>query len=383
MKIAVLRETAAQEQRVAITPDIVKKIRRLGVDVYIESGAGVGASISDQEFIDAGAVVSKVPLEIIADADVIFKVQASVKKIKNDLSELSISKEGAVIIGMLGAYNNKPLFEHYAKRNLSSFSMELMPRITRAQSMDVLSSQNNLIGYRGVIEAASEYKRGFPMMVTAAGTVAAAKVLVLGAGVSGLQAIATARRMGAIVSAFDVRKVAKEQVESLGAKFIEVPGEEDGSTNSGYAREMSDDYKAKQAELLQKAIINNDIIITTALIPGKVAPLLLPKDMVAQMRTGSVIVDLAAIAGGNCEATKEGKIVEFEGIKIIGYTDFASRIAADASKLYANNIFNFFMHLFDNDNKVLKINQNDEITAATLMTYNSSMVNKIFQGAKK
>jgi len=376
MKIAVLKEQAAGENRVALHPETVKKYINLGFSVFVEQGAGEAASITDDEYIAAGANVSKIPLEIIADANIVLKVQPSmpVEGKKRDLTENGLMKEGSIVVGFLSPFENKELINEYASKNITSFAVEFIPRITRAQSMDALSSQSNLAGYRAVIEATNQYNRLFPMLMTAAGTIHPAKVLVLGAGVAGLQAIATARRLGAIVSAFDVRAAAKEQVESLGANFISVPVEEEGSTGGGYAKEMSEEYKKKQSELIEKAVIEHNIVISTALIPGKAAPELITKEMVKKMKSGSVIIDMAAIAGGNCKLTEKDNVVIYNNVKIVGYTNFPSLVATESSRLYSNNLFNFVSLLVDKEKKSININLEDEIIRKSMLTYNGEVV---------
>src|ERR1700751_3803365 len=316
MKIAVAREIDPSEPRVAASPDTVKKYKALGFDVAVEPGAGVTSGLPDSEFAAAGAAVSA---EAVKDADIIIKVK------RPDASELANYKRGALVIAIMDPYGHEAAIKAMADAGVSGFAMELMPRITRAQVMDVLSSQANLAGYRAVIEGAEAFGRAFPMMMTAAGTVPAAKVFVMGVGVAGLQAIATARRLGAIVTATDVRPAVKEQVESLGAKFLAVEDEEfkQAETAGGYAKEMSKEYQAKQAVLTAEHIKKQDVIITTALIPGRPAPRLISKEMVASLRPGSVIVDLAVERGGNCELSKPGEVVTVNGVKIVGYTNVA------------------------------------------------------------
>lgn len=378
MKIAILKERLDTETRVAITPDIVKKLVSKGVEVHIEQSAGEFASISDNEYIEAGAKVSKVLLEILGDANIVLKVQPS-PVLKDDMSELDFIPENTLLIGILSPYNNKNLIAEYAAKKVNSVAMELLPRITKAQSMDVLSSQSNLAGYMAVIKAASEYGRIFPMMTTAAGGISPAKVLIMGAGVAGLQAIATAKRLGAIVSVFDVRAVAKEQVESLGAKFIEVNSNEDGSSSAGYAKEMSEEYKAKQKQLIHDTLKKSDIVITTALIPGKEAPILITKEMLNDMRMGSVIVDIAANAGGNCEGTIANQIVNYNGIKIIGAGNLPCLVAAEASKLYSRNLYNFIEYITNKEFKEITLNLEDEIVKACLLTQDGQIIHPNFK----
>lgn len=378
MKIAILKERLDTETRVAITPDIVKKLVSKGVEVHIEQSAGEFASISDNEYTEAGAKVSKVLLEILGDANIVLKVQPS-PVLKDDMSELDFIPENTLLIGILSPYNNKNLIAEYAAKKVNSVAMELLPRITKAQSMDVLSSQSNLAGYMAVIKAASEYGRIFPMMTTAAGGISPAKVLIMGAGVAGLQAIATAKRLGAIVSVFDVRAVAKEQVESLGAKFIEVNSNEDGSSSAGYAKEMSEEYKAKQKQLIHDTLKKSDIVITTALIPGKEAPILITKEMLNDMRMGSVIVDIAANAGGNCEGTIANQIVNYNGIKIIGAGNLPCLVAAEASKLYSRNLYNFIEYITNKEFKEITLNLEDEIVKACLLTQDGQIIHPNFK----
>lgn len=378
MKITVLKERSANENRVAITPDVVKKLTSSGVTVFIEEGAGENAFISDQKFKDAGAKVSNVLLELLGDANVVLKVHPS-NCSNDDFSELEFMPEGSSIIGLLSPYNNKNLLLEYVRKKITSFSMELLPRITKAQSMDVLSSQSNLSGYMAVIKAASEYSRVFPMMTTAAGSVSPARVLILGAGVAGLQAIATAKRLGAIVSVFDVRTVAKEQVQSLGAKFIEVDSSEDGSSGAGYAKEMSEEYKKKQSALIHETLKKSDIVITTALIPGKTAPILITKEMIKDMKPGSVIADIAAASGGNCEGTINNQINIINGVKIIGCGNLASDVAAESSKLYAKNLYYFLEYLTNKEFKEISLNFEDEILKACTLTHNGQIVHPTFK----
>jgi len=375
MKIGVLKERAVNESRVAVSPATVKSYVDLGFKVFIESSAGIGAGFSDQDFEKAGANISKIPLEILSDADIVLKVQPSPMNSKN--TELTCMQKGSIVIGMLSPFENRDLFKEYCKKGINSFSMEFVPRITRAQSMDVLSSQSNLAGYRAVIEASYEYSKIFPMMITAAGTITPTRVLILGAGVAGLQAIATARRLGAIVSVFDVRSAAKEQVESLGGTFIEVASNQDFETKGGYAKETDEEYKKRQSDLIHQEIKKSDIVICTALIPGRKAPILVPKTMVDDMKIGSVVVDLAAINGGNCEVTELNKVVEYNNVKIIGYSNYASRVSADASNLYAKNILNFVKLLFDKDSKSIKVNLEDEILKSSAITQEGYIVNQV------
>ncbi len=371
MRIGVAREKDPAEPRVAATPETVKKLKMLGSDLAVEPGAGIRSGIRDEDFAAAGAIVSP---DATKDADIVLRVR------RPSEAELANYKSGALVIAIMDPFGNSTALAAMAKAGVTAFAMELMPRITRAQSMDVLSSQANLGGYRAVIDGAAEYGRALPMMMTAAGTVPAAKVFVMGAGVAGLQAIATARRLGAIVTATDVRPAAKEQVESLGAKFIAVEDEEfkQAETAGGYAKEMSKDYQAKQAALVAEHIKKQDIVITTALIPGRPAPRLISRDMVASMRPGSVIVDLAVERGGNVEGAKLGELAEVGGVKIVGYST-PGRLAASASSLYAKNLYAFLEILIDKKTKALAVNWDDDIVKATALTRGGAVVHPNFQ----
>lgn len=369
--IAVTRERREGESRCAATPETVKKLVALGATVTVESGIGAGSSIPDVDYVAAGAKVTTDLAAVLAGADILLKVRGPTA------SETSALKSGAVVVGMLDAYRDKATVDALKGQGASAFAMEFVPRITRAQVMDVLSSQANLAGYRAVIEAAHTYGRGFPMMMTAAGTVAAAKVFVMGAGVAGLQAIATARRLGAVVTATDVRPAAKEQVESLGAKFVAVEDEEfkAAETAGGYAKQMSAEYQAKQAELTASHIVKQDVVITTALIPGRAAPVLVTAAHVASMKAGSVIVDLAVEAGGNVEGSKPDQIATTaNGVKIVGWNNMAGRIAADASALYARNLV-AFVGLMVKDGS-LAIDLEDEILKAAIVTHQGQVVHE-------
>src|SRR5215470_13902806 len=371
MRVAVPRETDAGEPRVAATPETVKKLKSFGADVAVARGAGIASGIPDAEFEAAGAQIGDT---VTKDADIVLKVRRPAQ------SELSAYKKDALVIAIMNPYGNEAALKQMADAGISSFAMELMPRITRAQSMDVLSSQANLSGYRAVIDAAEEYGRALPMMMTAAGTVPAAKVFIMGVGVAGLQAIATARRLGAIVTATDVRPATKEQVESLGAKFLAVEDEEfkNAQTAGGYAKEMSKEYQAKQAALVAEHIKKQDIVITTALIPGRPAPRLVSSDMVASMRPGSVIVDLAVERGGNVEGAKPGELAEVNCVKIVGYSN-PGRLAASASSLYARNLYAFLEILIDRKTKALAVNWDDDIVKATVLTRDGAVVHPNFQ----
>jgi NAD(P) transhydrogenase subunit alpha len=371
MKILVLKENNNDEKRVAITPDLIAKYNKIGYEVLVESDAGKKSGIDNELYEKSGAKIVTDVSKSISEADIILKVAAP------EEAQLSGVKQNALLLGMLDPYDSSAQINSYAKLGISAIACELFPRITRAQSMDVLSSQSNLAGYRAVIDAVYELNSAVPMMMTAAGTITPAKIMIIGAGVAGLQAIATAKRLGAVVVAFDVRAVAKEQVESLGAKFIEVKNDDgDAQTKGGYAKEMSEEYKKRQQQALHDNIINQNIVITTALIPGKPAPKLITEEMVKNMKVGSIIIDLAAKMGGNCALTEPGKIIEKYGVKIIGHNNIASRIASDASKLYAKNLFNFIEFFTDKDKKEMVINLEDEIIKSSLLTHNGQVLFK-------
>jgi NAD(P) transhydrogenase subunit alpha len=372
MKVAIAAETEGNEPRVAATPDTVKKIIGLGAEVAVEPGAGLKSGILDVDFSAAGASVSA---DAVSGADIVLKVK------RPQPAELSRYKRGAIVIAIMDPYGNEAALKGLADAGVIAFAMELMPRITRAQSMDVLSSQANLAGYRAVIDAAEEYGRALPMMMTAAGTVPAAKVFIMGVGVAGLQAIATARRLGAVVTATDVRPATKEQVESLGAKFLAVEDEEfkNAQTAGGYAKEMSREYQAKQAALVAEHIKKQDIVITTALIPGRPAPRLVTKEMVASMRPGSVIVDLAVERGGNVEGAEPGQVVRVGPAKIVGHLNVPGRLPASASALYAKNLLTFLETLIDKKTKALAINWDDEIVKGTALTRDGAVIHPNFQ----
>jgi NAD(P) transhydrogenase subunit alpha len=371
MKIAVVAETNADEPRVAATPETVKKMIGLGAQVAVEPGAGTKSGILDADYTAAGAAVTPDPVN---DADIVLMVR------RPERAALSRLKKGALVIAIMDPYGHDDALRAMADAGAIAFAMELMPRITRAQSMDVLSSQANLAGYRAVIDAAEEYGRAMPMMMTAAGTVPAAKVFIMGVGVAGLQAIATARRLGAIVTATDVRPATKEQVESLGAKFLAIEDEEfkNAQTAGGYAKEMSKEYQAKQAALVADHIKKQDIVITTALIPGRPAPRLVSKEMVASMRPGSVIVDLAVERGGNVEGVQPDAVTEVGDVKIVGYRNMPGRLAASASALYARNLLTFLETMIDKKEKKLAINWDDEIIKGTMLTRDGAVVHPNF-----
>ena len=376
MKIAIAKERRPHERRVAATPDTIKRYLQWGFDVAVESGAGEAASISDAAYVEAGATVGAARAEVFAGADIVLKVQRPLAQDSGD-DGLSDIPDGAFLIGLHNPYGDRDGVDAYAARNITAFSMEMLPRISRAQSMDVLSSQSNLTGYKAVIDGAANYGKAMPMLMTAAGRINPAKVFVMGAGVAGLQAIATARRLGAIVSATDVRAASKEEVQSLGATFIMVEADEGdtGQTAGGYAKEMSDDYKRRQAELIAEHIKDQDIVITTALIPGRPAPTLVNDDMIASMRSGSVIVDIAAEQGGNVTQTKPGEIaVTANGVKILGEFNLPSRLATDASALYSRNVMNFVELLVDTEGKKIDIDWEDEIIKGTCLTRDGKVV---------
>jgi NAD(P) transhydrogenase subunit alpha len=370
MKIAVASEQDAEESRVALTPDTVKKFKALGFDVAVQAGAGVKSRILDGEYEAVGATIAPDAAAAFADADIVLTVR------RPSPTLLALAPKGALVIGTMDPYGQKDAVEALGATGSAVFAMEFMPRITRAQVMDVLSSQANLAGYRAVIDASAVYDRAFPMMMTAAGTVSAAKVFVMGAGVAGLQAIATARRLGAVVTATDVRPAAKEQVASLGAKFVAVEDEEfkQAETAAGYAKPMSAEYQAKQAALVAEHIKKQDIVITTALIPGRPAPKLVTSEMVASMKAGSVIIDLAVERGGNVEGAVAGQTVEINGVRIVGNINVAGRIAASASLLYARNLYAFVETLVDKKAKTLAVNWDDELVKATLLTRDGVVV---------
>jgi len=361
MKIGSILENQKIEKRIAITPDLVKKYISLGFEVCLIENYGIHLGINDQQFVDSGVKILKDESEILNSSDIIVQLG-----MLSDDKTLNI-KEDQTIIGVLNPYKNKEQLENLAKKKINLFSLELLPRITRAQSMDILSSQANLAGYKAVIESFANFEKAIPMMMTAAGTVPAAKVLVVGAGVAGLQAIATAKRMGAIVFATDVRMASKEQVESLGGKFLIVEGSENLETEGGYAKEASDEFKQKQEDLLSETLKKIDIVICTALIPGKKAPLIIKDNMIENMQPGSVIYDLAAIQGGNTAFTEVDKIIEKYGIKIMGESNILNKLPVSASNLYAKNIFNFVDNLIDKENKKININIEDEIIEKTLI----------------
>ncbi len=370
MKVAVLKEGAADERRVAASPETVRKLTALGAEVAVEQGAGAAASIGDAVYGEAGAKLGD-RKQTIADADILLGVQGP------DPASLSGVKPGAWLVAGLNPFGERARVDAYAQLGVEALAMELMPRITRAQSMDILSSQSNLSGYKAVLDAAGEYGRAFPMMMTAAGTVSAARVFIMGVGVAGLQAIATARRLGAQVSATDVRAATKEQIESLGAKaiFVDNVAGIAGEGSGGYATEMSEEYKAAQAALVSAHIAKQDIVITTALIPGRPAPRLISDDQLATMKPGSVIVDLAVEQGGNVEGAVAGEVVERHGVRIVGHRNVPSRLAADASALFARNLYNFLSAYWDKDAGRPVLPEDDEVTQAIRLTQGGKVVN--------
>jgi NAD(P) transhydrogenase subunit alpha len=376
VRIAVSRETEAGEPRVAATPETVRKLKALGAEVAVARGAGAGSGIPDVDFEAAGATVED---GAESDADIVLRVR------RPSGSQVGSYKKGAIVVAIMDPYGNDAALRALADAGVTAFAMELMPRITRAQSMDVLSSQANLAGYRAVIDASAEYGRALPMMMTAAGTIPAAKIFIMGVGVAGLQAIATARRLGAVVTATDVRPAVKEQVQSLGAKFIAVEDDEfkQAETAGGYAKEMSKEYRTKQAALVAEHIKKQDIVITTALIPGRPAPKLVSAEMVASMRPGSVLVDLAVERGGNVEGAKAGEVAEINGVKIVGHTNVPGRLAESASALYAKNLLTFLESLVDKKEKKLAINWDDEIVKGTALTRDGAVVHPSFASTAK
>ena len=361
MKIVSVSEDKKIEKRIAITPEIAKKYIALGIELSLSENYGDHLGFDDNEYKQLGVKIFKDEKEVINNADII--VQLGLPSDEN----ISLIKENQTLIGVLNPYNNKEKIESLAKRKINTFSLELLPRITRAQSMDILSSQANLAGYKAVIESFAKFEKAVPMMMTAAGTIPAAKVLVVGAGVAGLQAIATAKRMGAIVFATDVRMASKEQVESLGGKFLTVDGAENLETEGGYAKETSDDFKKKQEELLGETLKKIDIVICTALIPGKKAPVIIKENMIGNMQVGSIIYDLAAVQGGNTAFSEVDKIINKDGVRIMGESNILNKLPVSASSLYAKNVFNFVANLYDKESKKININLEDEIIEKTII----------------
>ena len=380
MRIGVPKEIVPGETRIAASPDSIRKFTALGVEVLVESGAGVGAQMSDEVLAEAGAHIVVDAKTVYGDADLVTKVRAPLCD-GNAADELSFMNSDTVLVGLLAPLQQREQVDRYASHGVTSFAMELIPRISRAQSMDALSSQSNIAGYKAVIDAADHFGRILPMMMTAAGTVAPARVVVLGAGVAGLQAIATAKRLGGLVSAFDVRPAVKEQVESLGAKFISVDADAgDAETAGGYAREMGDLYKARQAALIHETLTKQDICITTAQIPGKPAPELITEAMVKDMKPGSVIVDLAVEGGGNCALSAHDQVVVRHGVTIIGHANYPARVPVDTSTLYARNLFNFIKPMVNQESHALEIDWEDEVIRGALLTKGGEVVNPVLKG---
>lgn len=369
-KVAIVRERRENETRVAASPETVKKLLGLGLNVVIERGAGLNSSFTDAAYEEAGATLGDSAAGVLEGCDIVLKVARPLD------DELDLIPQGAMLVGLLAPYQDANSVAQYAQRKIGAFAMEFVPRITRAQSMDALSSQSNLAGYKAVIDAAATFNRAMPMMMTAAGSIAPARVMVLGAGVAGLQAIATAKRLGAIVSATDVRPAAKEQVESLGGTFVMIESEEakEAETSGGYAKEMSDDYKRRQAELVAETLKKQDIAICTALIPGRPAPVLITEEMVRSMKPGSIIVDLAVEQGGNCPLSEPGQVVDVDGVKILGHLNVPGRLASDASALYAKNLLNFLTPLIDQESKSIHIDWEDEIIQGSCLTRDGQVV---------
>ena len=377
MKIGVPKERRPDERRVAASPDTAKRLKGLGVEVLIEAGAGTRARFADEAFAAAGATVVDGPEPLYRDADVLLKVRRPLVPGEGELDEMALLRQGQVLIGMLDPYQHREQVEAYARAGVTAFALELLPRTTRGQAMDVLSSQANLAGYRAVIDGLAEFDRVMPMLMTAAGTIPPAKVFVIGAGVAGLQAIATARRLGAVVSATDVRPAAKQEVESLGAKFVGVV-KEDAATAGGYAKELSEADRKEQAEMVARHIAGQDLVITTALIPGRPAPKLVSRAMVASMKPGAVLVDLAVESGGNVEGSKLGEVADIGGVKIVGHANLPARLAPATSSLYARNLFNFVSLLIDPETRELRINEADDLVKGTLITKDGKIVHPAF-----
>ena len=375
MKIAILKERRPHETRVAATPETVKKLGALGAEIVIETGAGTAAAYSDQAYAAAGASVVGDAAAACMAADIVFKIQRPMS-VEEGNDELGLLRQGQTLMAPLGALINKDLVQALASRGVTAFALELIPRITRAQSMDILSSQANLAGYKAVLVAANSYGRIFPQMMTPAGTLVPSRAFIMGVGVAGLQATATARRLGAIVTATDVRPATKEQVQSLGAKFVAVEDDEfkAAETAGGYAKEMSAEYRAKQAALVAEHIKLQDIVVTTALIPGRKAPVLVTEEMVKSMKPGSVIVDMAVEQGGNCPLSEFGKTVEKYGVKIVGPANLPGELATDASQLFSRNLLNFITPMVDKETKALRIDLADEVVKGTLVTQGGQIV---------
>ena len=375
MKISIVKERRPHETRVAATPETVKKLKALGAEITIEAGAGTAAAYTDQAYADAGATIVPDAAAAFAAGDIVFKIQRPMSAAEGT-DELALLRQGQTLMSPLGALTNKELVQALASKGVTSFALELIPRITRAQSMDILSSQANLAGYKAVLLAANNFGRIFPQMMTPGGTLAPSRAFIMGVGVAGLQAIATARRLGSIVTATDVRPATKEQVQSLGAKFVAVEDEEfkAAETAGGYAKEMSAEYRAKQAALVADHIKLQDIVITTALIPGRKAPVLVSEDMVKTMKPGSVIVDMAVEQGGNCPLSEYGRVVEKHGVKIVGPANLPGELATDASSLFSRNLLNFITPMVDKETGALAINLEDEVVKGTLVTRDGQIV---------
>lgn len=381
MKIGVVKERRPGERRCAVSADTVKRFVAQEHEVLVEKGAGAGAWIANEAFEKAGGRLVDGPEAVWAEADCMLKVQRPLQAGEGELDEMALLRPGLFLIGALDPFPNRDQVEAYAKAGVAAFALELLPRTTRGQAMDVLSSQANLAGYKAVLDGLAEFPRAMPMMMTAAGTVPPAKVFVLGAGVAGLQAIATARRLGAIVAATDVRPAAKEEVESLGAKFVGVTIE-DAAASGGYARALTDEERAKQAEMVADALKTQDLVITTAAIPGRKAPVLITKAMVESMKSGAVIVDLAVETGGNCELSEPGQVVEHGAVRIVGHRNVPSRLAPDTTLLYARNLLNFLALLVDKENGQLKIDTGDDLVKGTLLTRDGAVVHDAFANDK-
>ncbi|MBE0531535.1 MAG: Re/Si-specific NAD(P)(+) transhydrogenase subunit alpha [Rhodospirillales bacterium] len=383
MKVAIPKERQPGETRVAGSPDLVKKLVGQGFEVIVEKGAGAAAMFTDAAYKDAGATLAKDAESTLASADVVLKIQRPI--IEGGENELALMKRGAVLIAHIGALYHPDDVAAYAAAGITAFAMELMPRISRAQSMDILSSQTNLAGYKAVLDAAAEYGSAFPMMMTAAGTIAPAKVFIMGAGVAGLQAIATAKRMGAVVTATDVRPATREQVQSLGGKFLTIDAEmeKDAETAGGYAKAMPPEYMEKQKQVVAEHIKKQNIVITTALIPGRPAPVLVTEDMVKTMLPGSVIIDLAVEAGGNCPLSQPGKVVVKHGVKIVGHTNVPGRLPTDASTLFAKNILNFITPHIKKETQTIDFDWDDETVKGTLVTRDGQVVNPLLTAKEK
>jgi NAD(P) transhydrogenase subunit alpha len=375
MKIAILKERRPHETRVAATPETVKKLKALGAEIVIEAGAGSAAAYTDQAYLDAGANIVPDAAAAAAAGDIVFKIQRPMSA-EEGVDELALLRSGQTLMSPLGALTNRELVQALADRGVTAFALELIPRITRAQSMDILSSQANLAGYKAVLLAANNFGRIFPQMMTPGGTLAPARAFIMGVGVAGLQAIATARRLGAVVTATDVRPATKEQVQSLGGKFVAVEDDEfkAAETAGGYAKEMSAEYRAKQAALVADHIRTQDIVVTTALIPGRKAPVLVTEEMVTTMKPGSVIVDMAVEQGGNCPLSEYGKVVEKHGVKIVGPANLPAELPTDSSSLFSRNLLNFVTPMVDKETRALKIDLADEVVKGTLVTRDGQVV---------